>query len=344
MDNLEQGGDLESCLARFPGLVDELRPILTAAVQARSIVVTDVPSQAVNRGRARVLQAAAEMREQDSAAIQALPASRVRIKSKNILNTRFYRLAITTAAMLAFLATGGTGLVNASSSALPGDQLYSVKRSWEDVRLFFVFDASNKKQLENEFDHKRLQEIEELYSEKRIAQVDFQGDVQALTKDGLVIGGLNIAINSETNLDDDISKGATVHITGETDDGVIKASQIVIVATPWVVQQGGLNPTQGSPVPADASRTPSSTEMQDEGNSVQQDNQVLSATSTAQHQNIPEPDPTKYKASENNSTGSNPSENNTPDPQPTRNRTHENHPNESQPPQSHPTEDGSQEH
>jgi hypothetical protein len=33
----------------------------------------------------------------------------------------------------------GTGLVRASSSTLPGDNLYGVKRTWEDVRLLFVF-------------------------------------------------------------------------------------------------------------------------------------------------------------------------------------------------------------
>ena len=112
---LEHGADVESCLALFPAMADDLRPILTAALQARSGAVADVPADAARRGKARVLQAAAEMREQTAVAPAALA---LRHWQKGLIGTRLFRLAVTTAAMLAFLLTGGTGLVSASSSAL----------------------------------------------------------------------------------------------------------------------------------------------------------------------------------------------------------------------------------
>jgi hypothetical protein len=71
---LDQGEDVESCLARFPAQAQDLRPILAAAIQARSIAVTEVPEAARTRGKARVLQAAAEMRAQG----KVVPASTIR--------------------------------------------------------------------------------------------------------------------------------------------------------------------------------------------------------------------------------------------------------------------------
>jgi hypothetical protein len=239
---LDQGADVESCLVRYPALADELRPILVAAVQARAAAVTEFPTDVARRGRARVLQAAAEMREQQSAA-PVLPFWR----RKGFFSARFYRLAATTTVVIAFLLTGGTGLVNASSGALPGDRLYPVKRSWEGVQLAFVLNPQTKADLEHKFDHERVQEIEELYSEKRIEQVNFQGVVETQQTGVWRISGLNVAIDEETASNADINSGATVQITGETDDGVIKAGQIILIATP------GITPTAistSTPVPA----------------------------------------------------------------------------------------------
>ena len=226
---LEHGADVESCLALFPAMADDLRPILTAALQARSGAVADVPAEAARRGKARVLQAAAEMREQTAVAPAALA---LRHWQKGLIGTRLFRLAVTTAAMLAFLLTGGTGLVSASSSALPGDHLYPVKRSWEGVRLFFVVNPSARLQLEQEFEHERFQEIEELYSVKRVAQVNFQGELQTRGSGDWVIGGLDVSVNGNLTPDPEMVPGVTVQVVGEADNGVIKAEQIILVATP----------------------------------------------------------------------------------------------------------------
>lgn len=226
---LDQGADVESCLVRYPALADELRPILIAAVQARAAAVTKIPAEVAQRGKARVLQAAAEMREEQNAAPVLLFW-----RKKGFFGARFYRLALTTALVIAFLLTGGTGLVNASSGALPGDKLYPVKRGWEGVQLVFVFNPQTKAELEHKFDHERVQEIEELYSEKRIEQVNFQGVVETQQTSIWRISGLDVAVEEETVYAGEIGPGATVQIIGETDHGIIKAGQITLIATPGV--------------------------------------------------------------------------------------------------------------
>jgi hypothetical protein len=305
---LDQGADLESCLVRFPALADELRPILAAAIQARSSAVTDIPADVLRRGRARVLQAAAEMREQSSAA-PALPFWRR--QQKGFFGARFYRLAITTAAMLVFLLTGGTGLVNASNNALPGDHLYPVKRGWEGVRLLFVFDSSAKVELENEFDHERVQEIEELYTKKQIAQVNFQGVVSVQNNDKWVIDGLDVAVNDDTSLGENIRSGSTVQIIGETDDGVINAQRISLIATPVATPKVEPSATFEAPTQPDASRTPEPTEVRNgDDNQKSEDGSEISNPTKQPGDDGPELKPTETRHPKKTDTGGNDNNNN----------------------------------
>ncbi|MDO9300065.1 MAG: hypothetical protein Q7T89_01725, partial [Anaerolineales bacterium] len=60
---LENGASLESILARYPDLANDLRPILKASVMARTMAVSAPSPDAVRRGRAKLLQHASEMRE-----------------------------------------------------------------------------------------------------------------------------------------------------------------------------------------------------------------------------------------------------------------------------------------
>jgi hypothetical protein len=61
LNALETGVELESVLALYPGLANELRPVLNASIQARALAPVQVPESAIQRGRARVMQHAAEI-------------------------------------------------------------------------------------------------------------------------------------------------------------------------------------------------------------------------------------------------------------------------------------------
>lgn len=244
---LDEGADVESCLARFPSLVEDLRPILTAAVQAHSAAVVDVPEEATRRGKARLMQAAADMRARRNSV--AAPAKfRLKLPEFQLFSPRFARLALTTFVMMVFLLSSGTGLVNAASNALPGDSLYTVKRSWEDVRLFLVISPDSRQLLETQFEEERVQEIEELYSEKRVVRVDFQGVVENQNGKEWTVSGLKIELGDNVQVNETVQIGSTVQVIGETDDGVIKADQIVLVALPGVTPT--VPPSGHTPQPA----------------------------------------------------------------------------------------------
>jgi uncharacterized membrane protein YgcG len=253
---LEQGADPESCLALFPALAEELRPILQTAMQARAQAVRDVPADAMRRGRARVLQHAAELREGQQ--IGAVPFWR-----RSGHASRAFRWAITSLATLVFLLSGGTGLVFASSNSLPGDNLYPVKRSWEGVQLVLIIDPTARSQRETEFEQERVQEIHALYSQSRKTQVDFQGKVETQQANVWQIAGLQIAVDPETAFSGQIVPGSFVRVTGETENGIIQAQRIDLIVpvsvTPAPAPTRQLLPSR---IPS-IERTPEATEQHD---------------------------------------------------------------------------------
>ena len=239
---LEEGADLESCLARFPALADELRPILETAAQARAQAVREVPADAMRRGRARVLQHAAELRERDRAAALAP------FWHKLWQPVRTVRTLATSLTAFVFLFSGGTGLVFASSNSLPGDNLYPVKRSWEGVQLAVILDPKAKAQRETEFEQERVHEIHTLFSESRKTKVDFQGVVESQQPNVWQVAGLKIAVDNELATNGKIRPGAQVRVIGETENGVIQAEQINLIqvpsATSTLTPTATLRPTQ----------------------------------------------------------------------------------------------------
>ncbi len=221
LDALEAGTDVETCLMRYPDLASDLRPLLVTSLQARSAAVAEVPPQVVRRARARVLNAAAEMREQSAA-----PAPRLRWP-KIQLSMQLTRLAVVTLVILAFMVTGGTGLVSASSGALPGDQLYPLKRGWEDLRLLLAIDPASRETLEKTYEEERAREIGQLFSTGSEREVDFYGSITARAQTGWVINQVVVQVVPQTRIDGALAVGAYVEVEGRTDaSGVVIAERI----------------------------------------------------------------------------------------------------------------------
>jgi len=213
---LETGADIESVLERYPQLADELRPILEASIQADSMAAPSVPEDAMRRGRARVLQHAAEMRES------------TRKPSKSIFSLP--RLATSLALALIFVLSG-TGLVRASSGAIPGDNLYPVKRSWEGIRLLLAFSPEIREELEDAFEQERVHEVDELLAEGRHEAVAFAGLVTEQDGDYWVVSGIPVQITPESHLPlSPVTIGASIVVEGHTNlHGFVEAARIKLL-------------------------------------------------------------------------------------------------------------------
>jgi hypothetical protein len=224
LDAMERGASIDNALKRYPKLASELRPLLTASLLARSSSRVHVAPEVRKRGRAKLLQAVHERVES-----RAAPRRRI--------IPAFPRIALTAILSAALLLTS-TGLVSASSAALPGQQLYPVKRTWESVQLLFVLNPGQRDLLESNFEQERLDETYELLGQRLAAPISFSGLLSKQSDGHWVISGIPVSISTSTSLPAvPITEGAPVSVSGTTGpDGVVQAQQI------QVLQQGASLP------------------------------------------------------------------------------------------------------
>ena len=197
LQEIEKGAALESVIARFPDLANELRPILKASIQARRLSA-DPSAEAMRRGRAKLLQRASEMRE-------------AKIAPRKRVIPIFQRLALSLGMAATFLVSG-TGLVGASATALPGENLYPVKRTWEDLQLLFTLDRDIRDVVRSQFEIERLHEVNELIAEGRHEVIQFAG-VFMQANGVYYVSGVNVLIPSNLQIPE---IGSAVIVTGRT--------------------------------------------------------------------------------------------------------------------------------
>ena len=211
---IQDGASLEAVLARYPEIARELRPLLEAAQKARQLS-GPMPSEAtISRTRALLLQRAGQMRK--PARISVIPL--------------FQRLAFSLV-LASVLLLSGTGLVKASSSTLPGDNLYPVKRTWEDVRLMLVFAPGHRDVLESEYEQERLDEVSQVLHEGRLVPISFTGLITSTTDGQIVVSGVPVAITLQTQFSGvQAVNGAAVIVTGKTDSlGQVTAMTVQVL-------------------------------------------------------------------------------------------------------------------
>lgn len=203
LNEIEQGADVETVLFRYPEFAEELRSIVEASVSAKEMAVPMPSQEIIKRNRARILQHASEMREQSTAS------------SRRIWSVPLRR-ALVTLMVVAMLFVSSTELVRASSNTLPGDNLYPVKRTWEDVSLFFTFDTVKREELELDHENERLDELHELFAEGRSANVDFAGYVTKQNGTEWQVSGITVLISPETHLPSQrVEINAAVQVKGQ---------------------------------------------------------------------------------------------------------------------------------
>ena len=215
LQEMENGADVDTVLFRYPEFAEELRPILETSVKAKSVAVPDPSSDIVRHNRAKVLQHAAQLRE-----AKARP-------SRSFWSVSLRR-ALVSLAVIATLFISSTGLVRAASTTLPGDNLYPVKRTWEDMLVLFTFDVQAREALEIEQENERLEELSELFTAGRSAEVDFVGLVTRQDGDLWLVADIKVRISPQTDLrDPSIVEGDAVRVRGVTQsDWIVLAERV----------------------------------------------------------------------------------------------------------------------
>lgn len=158
-----QGGDtLEDVLADYPGLVEELRPVLETVVALMNARGSDtVPVAAMVNSRARLMKAVQQVK-----AAPPIPWWRRPLTLAGRGLAPVMALVIVAALVL-------TGIVSAES--LPGQALYPVKLAAEQVSLSLPASPAITLTRQASYDQRRLDEVDQLINEKDEQEVDLSG-------------------------------------------------------------------------------------------------------------------------------------------------------------------------
>ncbi|MEW6084500.1 MAG: DUF5667 domain-containing protein [Chloroflexota bacterium] len=219
LEQIENGAEIESVLQNYPDLADELRPILQASLGAKKLSAPAPSMDVIRKNRARILQRAAEMRES-----KVTPVVRM-----NWLVP--LRRLVSTLAIVLLVFASGTSLVGAASTSLPGESLYPVKRSWENLQLLFTFNAKFREALEVEHENERIEELRELLADGRSASVTFSGLATRQTDTGWLVAGVPVVISPQTDLPaQGVLVNSAVRVVGTTQsDGSVLATSIELL-------------------------------------------------------------------------------------------------------------------
>jgi hypothetical protein len=202
---LRTGVELDACLALYPDLANELRPILAASLAARQLGHIPLPSPSTeNRSRARFLSAAAA----------------IDIQSKPKFSwAALRRAALVALVVLVAFAVSWNGLLVASAKSLPGDVLYPVKRVSERVNLRLMPNMEEKHQYESDFNLRRAEEVKLLLDLGRVEHVSYEGTVTEITPDRWVVGGFSVFISADTIFVGSPKIGQFVEVEGQSQPG-----------------------------------------------------------------------------------------------------------------------------
>ena len=247
---IASGTTVEAAVARYPALADELRPMLEAAQAAGAwSAPVAVPHAVQMSSRAGFLARAAELRAGASAASR-------RGFLQQLLTTRAWATGL---AVVLALVIGTYGVVSASAPSLPGDTLYGVKRTVEQVEMSLAPDPQTRAQLEEQFAMRRVDETRALTAQKREAQVEFRGLVESITGEQWSVAGMTVIVANGTRVNGSPAPGVWVEVSGATQlDGTVRALAVTVITE-------GETPTPTEPTASatglpTATRTPAPTE------------------------------------------------------------------------------------
>ena len=231
LEEIEQGADIETVLFRYPDLAEELRPILEASIDAENMAAPFPSFEVIQRNRARVLGHAAQLREAKAKSSHRIWFSSLR------------RLAVTVA-VVAVLFASGTGLVRAASTTLPGDQLYPVKRTWEDMLVALAFNVQQRDALEIEHENERIQEVHDVFAEGRSVSVEFAGTIMSQNGSQWVISNIPVMISAQTEMPSQgLTIGSAVRVKGQTqNNNMVVAHSIELLPSNAILPDLGDQP------------------------------------------------------------------------------------------------------
>jgi hypothetical protein len=212
---LQAGVPIEEILSEVPEYAGQLRPMLYAASVLADPKPELVPEERKSALRIKYMQQVAEL--------PAIPTLTFSEKSHAVLNIVKRRL--TREALLNDLVTVAITIVLTllmitltlnylALDTIPGDLLYGVKRISENVQLTFAFDEHRRAALEEQFNQRRLAEIDQLIEQHRAAVVQFRGTLETKGANLWIVEDHTVFLPNDITFEAGIEEGDTIEVIG----------------------------------------------------------------------------------------------------------------------------------
>ncbi|GAB4578958.1 MAG: hypothetical protein Fur0022_16950 [Anaerolineales bacterium] len=218
LDAMAIGSDLQTCLDMYPALADDLRPLLMTAQTAQVLSPIQIPVDAMNRSRTKMLGRAAEYRENGQPVAGFWGWTR-----------RIPRFALSTVLTLVVTFAGLFALNTTANQALPGDSLYPLKLSIENLMMDFA-SGSEAEGLEQLYRQRRVDEVHALLAMGREEEVSFEGvfaslePLSGVAPQRWLVGDIYVLRTIETDVSSEIEIGMLIQVIGRTRaDGDVEA-------------------------------------------------------------------------------------------------------------------------
>lgn len=212
---LQAGVPIEEILEEVPEYAPELRSLLYASALLADPNPRMVPEEKKAALREEYMRQVADL--------PAIPTPTVGEKTQAIISiikrrsTRkavFNDLVTITITVILTLSMAALLLTFLATDSLPGDFLYGVKRMAENTRLILTFDEIRQIELENEFNQRRLAEIEQLIGQNRAALVEFRGVLETKGENIWVIEGLTVVLPPDLVINATPQEGDNIEVVG----------------------------------------------------------------------------------------------------------------------------------
>lgn len=274
-DLMQAGSSIAACLARYPEDAAELEPLLLTLAEIRQLRAVPPRASAIaQQRRAQFVLAAQQMAAPapqragrpfaaPPAAPPALDGWLRRLAAWLFGDGLAQRGPAHTAilAVLALVLISGlllTGVVSVAEAALPGDLLYPVKITTEDLRLALVRDPLQRDILRGVLRERRLIEARTVVDTGREAHsLALHGEIAALRPDRWIVSGLEVLIDRDTRIIGVPVVGATVNGTMRAPGNYTLVAVYVEVEPPTVAAPTPTATPTRAPTRAPATATPS---------------------------------------------------------------------------------------
>ena len=233
LDGMSRGASLESCLEIYPALAGELSPLLSVSQAAQSLHPERVPLDAMNRSRTRALVCAGELRTRRKPLLSVFGGWRGRSVP---------RFVISSVVTIIVFFVGFLSMNVLASGSLPGDTLYPLKLSYENVWL--ALSASQiHANLQTAYTERRIDEVRQLLALGREEAVTFQGTLTSkellsgIAPERWLVSDVYVFLTAETEVSTAIEIGMLIEVEGRTRaDGYVEANVLHPLAFSFVGQ------------------------------------------------------------------------------------------------------------